>query len=426
MDDVGSASGDASEQHEPQRESILSLSHKIRKKLCCEGELAVKAHMTASINMRDLHALVASSDDRVGAQEGCMMLLFAGISVYRRVVVHPQQDGEEATDYKVSVALLFILQLLLTPRQPGVAFEELAPAAHEVDAPTVTSSPCEALLKRANLVELQSYSSETGHENDGPDAICRACIALGHFWIAQGEAVFTFDKSKAPSRVTLDDVSTLSYQFFRASALTLQTQMLHGEIQRPKRKRDDFLTLDAASLINDAGADNERLEAIAALGESEVGQQIFKDLILSFMLPSGVLGVRRTPLLARETSEVATSKFAESVNSAHEAAMRGTEWTYPEDPIVLHKTAALLAGVAVLFAGKSSTDEIKRADAFNGRLVIPFFEVPLCKTGETLIAYTPMTDDWVAFKLKNGQPSILLRQKGFQGLGSVVLLATKK
>ena len=415
----------------PPKETIASLSKKIHAKLACDGELAVKAHSLAVANMRELKRLVEASNDRTGAQEACMLLLFSGISCWRRIVTHSDPSSEELADLKVTTALLFVLQLLLTPRRSDVEFDEIEPAAHETDVPTVTSSPCEALLRRADKVVLSSYTSETGHENDSADAICRAAIALGHFLIDAGDKTFTFDKTVKPTTVTLDDITKLSSTFFRSSAVILQTQSLHGQIHRPKRKADDmlsddFLTLDAASLINDAGADGERLEAIAALGESEVGQQVFKDIIISFLLPNAVLGVRKTHLLPREVSEIATSTYPEEVGLAHENAMNGAEWSYTDatDPIV--RAAALLSGVAVLYAGKMSADEIKRSPAFQGRLMIHFLEVPLSKTGEPLIAYSHQTDEWVCFTLSKGRTRILLRQKGFQGLGSAVLLATKK
>ena len=117
----------------------------------------------------------------------------------------------------MTTALLFVLQLLLTPRRNDVEFDEIEPAAHETDVPTVTSSPCEALLRRADKVVLSSYSSETGHENDSADAICRAAIALGHFLIDAGDKTFTFDKTVKPTVVTMDDVTKLSFTFFRSS-----------------------------------------------------------------------------------------------------------------------------------------------------------------------------------------------------------------
>lgn len=48
--------------------------------------------------------------------------------------------------------------------------------------------------------------------------------------------------------------------------------------------------------------------------------QVLRDLLLSFLLPGGIVGVRRTLLLSRAASTAAGIDYADAVNQAHSVA----------------------------------------------------------------------------------------------------------
>lgn len=141
-------------------------------------------------------------------------------------------------------------------------------------------------------------------------------------------------------------------------------------------------------------------------------------MILSFTLPAGVVGVRRTPLLGRDANKTATEKYTETLGLAHECAMRGAEWTWTDDDVEIHKICALLSGLCIQMAGRGgSADTIRKSDAFSGRVQLPFLETDPPPPGVSRIGYVPHTNEWVVFRVdKNGRPNVQMKQRGFEGL----------
>lgn len=152
--------------------------------------------------------------------------------------------------------------------------------------------------------------------------------------------------------------------------------------------------------------------------------QIMRDLILSFTLPQHVVGVRRTPLLGREANRLATEQHPVLLGSAHEAAMRGAEWSWAEDPAPVHKMAALLAGLCILLAGRGETgDLLRKKDAFAGRVLLPFLETQPPPPAEKRLGYVPHRDEWLVYTVsRSGQPVVELRHAGLEGLSAAALL----
>lgn len=147
-------------------------------------------------------------------------------------------------------------------------------------------------------------------------------------------------------------------------------------------------------------------------------------MILSFTLPRGVVGARRTALLGREANQVATEKYTEQLGEAHEAAMRGAEWSWREDEELVHKMAALLAGLCILIGGREGGSEyIRKGDAFRGRVQLPFFETPAPAPGVSRICYVPHSDDWLVYSVsQRGVAKVQLRHSGIEGLKMAALL----
>lgn len=149
-----------------------------------------------------------------------------------------------------------------------------------------------------------------------------------------------------------------------------------------------------------------------------------RDLILSFTLPQSVVGVRRTPLLGREANRVATQQFTKELGYAHEAAMRGAEWSWKEDKEQVHQMSALLAGLCILFAGRSgSADIVRNMDAFNGRVQLPFLQTKLPPTGTKILTFVPDSNEWIVYKLDAKQSiDVLMKGCEMDGLCKAALL----
>ena len=115
------------------------------------------------------------------------------------------------------------------------------------------------------------------------------------------------------SWAALDGIMPL---FFRNSAFNMAESLLmpDGDV--------DFVALGVAKDMADMGIEqrNKKLLAIAQAGESEAGQQVVRDLMLSFLLPASHVGVRRTLLLTRAASTRAGVDHPVDVARAHDVA----------------------------------------------------------------------------------------------------------
>jgi len=224
----------------------------------------------------------------------------------------------------------------------------------------------------------------------------------------------------------MHEMHALSSIFFRCSASAMISSML--STTAPSRRREpsnSFLTLDTVAVLNEANElHEEKLMALADAAESEAGQSVLRDLILSFKLPAKALGVRRTVGLSREINASATKNYSEILNVAHEAAMRGAIWSYESDPDVVHKMCSLLAGLALVMC--RSKDEIRKGNAFNGRVVLPFLDAPPPPHNVSRMALIPETNDWVVYTTDaGGKPRVRCRKSGYDGFCECVLLLSK-
>jgi len=201
--------------------------------------------------------------------------------------------------------------------------------------------------------------------------------------------------------------------FFRTSAACMAQNLLlaYGT--------SDFVSLKATADHSVPRA--KRLLSIAQAGESEAGQSVLRDILLSFLLPSGIIGVRRNLLLSRAASTAAGVDYADEVNQAHSVAMAGCEfiWQHGTDP--LERACALLAGAAVLIT-KGGEDPIRKQDAFVGRVSLPFFETKPPASGVKRLALLADQRRWVLYKVdKKNRPQVLCNLSGFEGLCDCLL-----
>jgi len=269
--------------------SVLDLAARVHRKLAIPDEqaLPVAFHRSAvkcMQQLRDVLAGMACDADR----DVRLYLLYAGIAVQRRMLLNT--DVEETADLRVTLSLLYVLQVLCDSRArsptPGPASpppeEELAGQSNEgaepmeeADAEAFTAppkpvrSPDAEALHQWDAQSLWERLLEVEAEERGasgwaatlrltPDSVCRACCAEG--------------PRKGP-KATLASLGGLADTFFRCSTLTLAYNML-GAAQLRSEREPDFLTLDSVDFLSEANDQrDERLRAVVDAAETEAGQQ---------------------------------------------------------------------------------------------------------------------------------------------------------
>ena len=97
---------------------------------------------------------------------------------------------------------------------------------------------------------------------------------------------------------------------------------------------------------------------------------MFRDLLMSFLLPRSVVGVRRTSLLGREANTLATQQHSSVLGTCHDCAMRGCLWSWRNEDDPLVKICALLAGICISMV--SDSQAIRKSPMFGGRISLPF------------------------------------------------------
>jgi hypothetical protein len=227
----------------------------------------------------------------------------------------------------------------------------------------------------------------------------------------------------------MQQMGVLSDVFLRTSAAAMMNSLINNAT-RPSRRSPaedtrSFLTLDTVSMLNSANEmQDEKLMALADAAESEAGQAVLRDMILSFKLPTKAVGVRRCVCLTREANAFATKQYPEILNGAHEAAMRGAIWSYESDPDPIHKMSALLAGLALVICKQK--DDIRKGSAFGGRVVLPFIDCPPVPPSVSRMGLVSDTGDWVVYTTdKIGNPKIRYKSPGYSGFCECVLLLSK-
>lgn len=219
----------------------------------------------------------------------------------------------------------------------------------------------------------------------------------------------------------MSDFERLAFVFFQTSNSAAISSIIGT---RPGQHEADFVTLDGmAGVAQTANHSKEMLEGVADAAESELGQTVLRDMILSFKLPVSVTGVRRTLLLSREANATATRLYTTILNDAHDAAMRGASWSFREDEDKIHNACALLAGLAVIMA--KSKEGVRKSRAFDGRVQLPFLETRPPDDGVDRLALVNGT--WVVYSMRNGKPKIRVRGEGYDGLcsGALYLIRSK-
>ena len=130
--------------------------------------------------------------------------------------------------------------------------------------------------------------------------------------------------------------------------------------------------------------------------------------------------MRRAVLLSRATNAEITKNHAVVLNSAHESALRAAEWEWSHNSSETVRMCALLAGLAVLL----SAGDIRKEDAFAGRLSLPFFETLPPTASVTRITLLESTGEWICWQQSRGRVEVFARRAGHEGLLDCVLVFT--
>lgn len=173
--------------------------------------------------------------------------------------------------------------------------------------------------------------------------------------------------------------------------------------------------------LQKSGQSAERLNAIADMSDSEIGQQVIRDLITSFLMPRIELFPRPTTLFNSETTRFVMEHYPDVVRRAHiKAQLTGPYLWRDLNEDELERTCVILAGIAVYLA--PDIDAVRKKSAFNGRVQLPFARGKLPVSGPFL-RLTQKT--WSCYMVEADRShSLQCSGEGLAGLQRCVLLFT--
>lgn len=420
-------------------QSTDRLATALQSALCHDREISTKRHLRAATHLLQLQEMLLNGSDL--SKSGQIGLMCSLSSLLRRVVRLEAAAAAEEDDYvkKTDIldtrsefvrtsALVFVCMASadLLARKGVPAFDEPAALARLQEARSLCAweALCSAkkrkrraledeadanaedatVFERSRLEELVGRPFEDQPQDDWFRALHEpAALAAA----SMGAAVHAIARA--------DDVTELALNFARYSRSQMSIQLLN------KDSDANFLSLSTSALV---AASNDGHDAVVAsivsAAESEAGQTILRELVLSFLLPARVVGVRRTLALSRETSERTTSEFPLIADAAHRAAMQGANYLWENSNSQLLRMCALLSGVAILTT-RSHKDVVRKATAFDGRVELPFLETTPPPPSQKRMALVSTTRSFSVYTLSRGQPVVELSCAGLQGLILAVL-----
>lgn len=399
------------------KRTVTQLVDRLRSKTATE-RLSLLAHLSIGRTLCQIRDAIAKGEEV--DRKSAMALLCCGISMYRRYTLADREEEDEDCEetnalIKQSAVLIFVLLAAIEAsrgeRVDVDAARAVVAAANAATLARVLHAPSRKRKTAADAPPSPPTSPPTPSAGEADQAGAWA-EALA---VSSGELTMSVLRfvSHSIGKTATTDHELLADLFFRNSASCMAHRILL------KGGTEDFVSLRVTA-TNPIPRDL-RLLAIAQAGESEAGQSCLRDFMLSFLLPSSVVGVRRNLLMSRAASTAAGTDHAASVNTGHSVAMAGTEyiWQHSVDP--LERACALLAGAAVLTT-RGGDDPIRKQDAFLGRVSLPFFETTPPPPGSKRLALIPDQRRWVLYKIgKDNAPTVLCNLRGFEGLCDCLL-----
>jgi len=398
------------------KRTVAQLVDRLRDKTSTE-RLSLMAHLSVGRTLCRLRDAIANGEEV--SKKAAMALLCCGISLYRRHTLGDKEEEDEDTEetnalIKRSTVLIFVL-LAAIEASRGERIDvdnarEVVRAANAATLADVLKIPRRKRKAAAAAVAPEDGAPDAEEAEEAEQWARVMTVSSGELTMSVLQFVsHTIGKSDATDHETLADL------FIRNSAACMAHRLLL------KGGTSDFVSLKAAASASNPIPREKRLLSLAQAGESEAGQQILRDLLLSFLLPSSVVGVRRNLLMSRAASTAAGVDHADAVNTGHSVAMAGSEFIWQHSKDELERACALLAGVAILTT-RGGDDPIRKKDAFVGRVSLPFFETTPPPPGVKRLALIPDQKRWVLYKIgKDGAPNVQCNLRGFEGLCDCLL-----
>ena len=431
--------------HKKHELTLDDVVKKVHYKLGHSGPLSLTQHLSAAKKIRVLRDRLANGETLDA--KTLILMLCTGIACHRRWAVGEVGDAsggggggsarDEAAELKLNedakelvrgtATLLFTL-LCLVEKQKHKTLD-LETAREAVATAGLTSvwaqlrpKPTPKKKKKRNL-DNRAQGNAAGEEEDEEEldeedrreqasweiATRMSASEVARHTLTLGVSCLEDEASNA--------IDGLMAFFFRSAGANMAESMLMPDGDQ------DFVSLALAKPMAEMKGDEraKRLKALAIAAESEAGQSIVRDLLLSFLLPASHVGVRRTLVLTRASSTRAGVDYPELTSRSHEVAMAGSEWIWTNGTDELERLCCLMAGLAVLTT-KGGEDPIRKQDAFCGRLQLPFLETAPPAPEAMRITLIPHCKRWVLYKLDpKGRPKILCSLRDFEGFCDVAL-----
>ena len=419
------------------------LVQRLQRKAGNEAErFSLTSHLAAGrvlVRLRD--ALLAGE---ALSQRSEMALLCVGIALRRRwLSTQNQMSEDDSADTKrdaedslellrKSVKLIFVLLCLVEKRRAEADADEAARQIEAFRNTPVWSVVVPRSRKRPREGEGEEEEGEAGEEGeeegeqgaptggeDGEGGAERGWARALRLTAADvARMALTVGAAQIGTTGSEDgnDDDELALLYFRSEAARMATRLL---MPSPSA---DFVTL-GTKRGDESVSRAKRLLAITQAGESEAGQSILRDMVLSWLLPPRLVGVRRGLLLSRATSTAAGVDWPLAVQRAHDVAMSGCEFIWENGTDELERMCCLLTGLAILTT-KGGDDPIRKLDAFKGRVSLPWFETAAPSDDKALrLTLVPEARKWIVFVIEpNGSPRVVSALTGFEGMCESVLI----
>ena len=438
MSEHGSATSKASSAHsdKPKRPATLTdLVKKLHSKLGHAEALSLTDHLKAAKVLCSIRNRLAN-DETIDSKT-LILLLCSGIACHRRWSVGDVGEttagasakneadelkmNEEARELvRASATRIFVL-LCMAERQkkqqhtePAASREAVATAGLSSVWAQIAPPPKKKKKKKRNEGEASADEDDEPEDDRREEPSWSVATHLTAGEVARHALVLGVECLEDETYTAIDGLMGL---FYRNAGANMAASMLMPS------GNQDFVALSMAKPMAelDKAERTKRLTALAIAAESEAGQSIVRDLLLSFLLPASHAGVRRTLLLTRACSTRAGVDYPELTSRGHEVAMAGSEWIWENGTDELERLCCLMAGLAVLTT-KGGEDPIRKQDAFCGRMQLPFLETAPPPPEAMRITLIPHAKRWVLYRLdQRGMPRILCSLRGFDGFCDVAL-----
>lgn len=365
--------------------NVLTIAMRALKNLKTATEMqSVRAHKRAVGKLCLLKTRLEASDDL--SKDVAQVLVSAGAMINRAVTFATNDD--DASDLSITLSLIFGLVVLCKTCPPARSEEEL-----------------DGLKK--TIADYNAFTLACDRSDYVPHHV--AAGAMLRLWSTPDGVEPTAIARHAAQR------------FFRATSAAMFLQKILEAADEDEEEDDAmFCSLSVGAVLEEANPElkEKKLQSIVDGADSEVGQQVLRDLILSFLLPRELLGARKTLLLPREASKRAGVEHGLLLSQAHDAAMRGAPWSFSDDENEIHKICALLAGLAMLQLAKLKEADVRLATPFSGLLQIGFLELLPCSEKKRLV-YDEELDLWRVYS--QNPLTIHARGAGLNGLKACML-----